>query len=79
MVELTVGYSGSDIFSLCREACLEPLREIGDISDFRAECARPIGISDFAKAARAIRKSVSESDLDLYSKFNSEFGAVGKG
>ncbi|KAG5859007.1 AAA class ATPase [Encephalitozoon hellem] len=76
VAKMTEGYSGSDIFNLCREASLEPLREIDDIKDFKNEDTRPISLEDFRKATRQIRKSVSERDLEIYSDWNSKFGSV---
>ncbi|KAI5148249.1 fidgetin-like protein 1 [Enteropsectra breve] len=74
--EITAGYSASDIYHLCREASLEPLREISDINNFRAEDARPITVKDFVKATCTIKKSVSLNDLDGYVKWNAEFGST---
>lgn len=74
--ELTDGYSGSDIFNLCREASMEPLREITDIYSFNPSDTRAINISDFKKAIRQIRKSVSLKDLDGYTIWNEQFGSV---
>lgn len=76
VARMTEGYSGSDIFNLCREASLEPLREIDDIKDFRNEDTRPITVEDFRKATRQIKKSVSEKDLEIYCEWNSKFGSV---
>ncbi|KAM0671759.1 putative AAA+ class ATPase [Ordospora colligata] len=76
IAQITEGYSGSDIFNLCREASLEPLREIDDINDFKSDDTRPINLEDFIKATRQIRKSVSESDLETYVEWNSKFGSV---
>ncbi|KAH9410629.1 AAA ATPase [Ordospora pajunii] len=76
IAQITEGYSGSDIFNLCREASLEPLREIDDINDFKSDDTRPINLEDFRKATRQIRKSVSEGDLETYLDWNSKFGSV---
>ncbi|XP_077301404.1 fidgetin-like protein 1 [Arctopsyche grandis] len=73
---LTEGYSGSDIFNLCREASMEPLREITDIYTFNVANTRAINILDFKKAIKQIRKSVSLNDLDGYAKWNDQFGSV---
>lgn len=73
---LTDGYSGSDIFNLCREASLEPLREIDNIKNFKSENTRPINVQDFKKAMTQIRKSVSEKDLETYYEWNTNFGSV---
>ncbi|KAL0265630.1 UNVERIFIED_CONTAM: hypothetical protein PYX00_011343 [Menopon gallinae] len=72
----TDGYSGSDMFNLCREASLEPLREISDIRAVDGDKTRPIDLNDFKRAMRQIRKSVSSSDLELYQKWNERFGSV---
>lgn len=76
IAERTDGYSGSDMFNLCREASMEPLREISDIHHFDPKEARPININDFINAMRQIRKSVSSTDLAGYSKWNEQFGSV---
>lgn len=76
IADITLGYSGSDIFNLCREAAYEPLREIDDISKFNSLDARPILLKDFLNASKLIRKSVAEEDLELFDKWNKEFGSV---
>ncbi|OQS55136.1 ATPase of the AAA class [Ecytonucleospora hepatopenaei] len=76
LVNITEGYSGSDIFNLCREVSFEPLREIKDITTFDSKNVRPITEEDFLKASRQIRKSVSQEELHMYEKFNSEFGST---
>jgi len=72
----TVGYSGSDMFNLCREASMEPLREISDINRFDPGEARPISGSDFKSAMNQIRKSVSDGDLSGYLTWNEQFGSM---
>lgn len=76
LVNITEGYSGSDIFNLCREVSFEPLREIKDITTFDSKNVRPITEEDFLKASRQIRKSVSQEELHMYEKFNYEFGST---
>ena len=73
---LTEGYSGSDMFNLCREASMEPLREITDIYAFNPSDTRAINLSDFKKAVKQIRKSVSPKDLDGYLNWNEQFGSI---
>lgn len=73
---LTDGYSGSDMFNLCREATLEPLREIVDIYNVDARNMRAISVGDFKKAMRQIRKSVSPEDLRGYAFWNDNFGSM---
>lgn len=72
----TEGYSGSDIFNLCREASLEPLRELGDIQNVGINNVRNILVDDFIIAMKQIRKSVSVKDLDSYKEWNLQFGSA---
>lgn len=76
IASLTEGYSGSDMFNLCREASLEPLREIGDIRSIDKDRTRPINYNDFLKATKQIRRSVSEKDLKGYVEWNEKFGSI---
>ncbi|ELQ76429.1 AAA+-type ATPase [Trachipleistophora hominis] len=71
----TEGYSGSDMFNLCREAAMEPLREIDDISKAVEGSTREILKSDFLKALKQIRKSVSKDDLEAFMKWNDDYGS----
>ncbi len=75
IASLTDGYSGSDIFNLCREAAFEPLREITDIANIELGQTRPIEYKDFVSASKQIRKSVSKKDLHLFEEWNSEYGS----
>lgn len=73
---MTEGYSGSDMFNLCREATLEPLREINDINNFKPEDTREININDFKNSLRQIRRSVTKNDLSGYAEWNEMFGSM---
>ncbi|KAF9752798.1 Fidgetin-like protein 1 [Nosema granulosis] len=73
---ITEGYSGSDMFNLCREASLEPLREIENISNFKCEDTRPIQLQDFLSATNQIKKSVSPNELDQYLEWNNLYGSL---
>lgn len=74
--ELSKGYSGSDMYALCAEAALGPVREIGDrIRDVDVNNVRPVNMSDFDKAGRMVRASVSSTDLDGYVEWNKSFGS----
>ncbi|OAG28998.1 hypothetical protein NEDG_01137 [Nematocida displodere] len=68
------GYSGSDIFNLCREAAMEPVREIKELDTLTS--LRSINIKDFLKATKQIRQSVSLKDLEMYEKWNKDFGSL---
>jgi SpoVK/Ycf46/Vps4 family AAA+-type ATPase len=75
IISMTEGYSGSDMDGLIREASLEPLRDVNDIANIREEDVRPINHSDFVRAVRQVRASVTEKDLSFYLKFDEEFGS----
>jgi SpoVK/Ycf46/Vps4 family AAA+-type ATPase len=75
VAKITKGYSGSDMFNLCREASLEPLREIENISNFKCENTRPIGLEDFVRSMKQIKKSVAINELDQYKEWNEIYGS----
>lgn len=72
-----VGYSGSDMTNLCKEAALGPVRDIQfeEIETIAVEQVRPIQIGDFTKALKQVRASVDCGDLDSYLSWNSKFGS----
>ena len=76
VVELTEGYSGSDMDGLVREAALGPIRDIKNMLEISADDVRPIQMIDFEKALSQVRASVSASDLDLYLRFDKEYGSM---
>ncbi|KAJ3273468.1 Fidgetin-like protein 1 [Terramyces sp. JEL0728] len=78
IIAKTPGYSGSDMDGLIREAALGPIRDIVDISSVCVEDVRPITKQDFLDALTQVRASVSDRDLDLYRKFEKEFGSVNR-
>lgn len=76
VVGLSKGYSGSDMYALCAEAALGPVRDLGEaIGSIDASCVRPISLADFKIAARMVRASVSGNDLDGYVEWNTSFGS----
>lgn len=75
LAEMLEGYSGSDIFNLCREAAMEAVREVSSLS--AVENLRKITVEDFIKATKQIRKSVSEKDLEIYTQWSKDFGSMG--
>lgn len=54
-----------------------PIRDIKDIEHASMSDVRPISKSDFIKALMQVRASVSEKDLDLYLRFEKEYGSLG--
>ncbi|GAQ86208.1 AAA-type ATPase family protein [Klebsormidium nitens] len=77
LVAETDTYSGSDLHALCREAAMEPIRELGSrITTVELDQVRPLVYSDFTKALRVIRPSVSRDQLQRYEKWNRDFGSL---
>ena len=76
IVQLTDGYSGSDMDGLIREAALGPIRDITDIATIQASEVRPISHHDFTQALTQVRASVSEKDLQFYLDFDKEYGCM---
>lgn len=76
VVRFSKGYSGSDMYALCAEPALGPVRDLGEaLESIDASKVRPINLTDFHIGARLVRASVSGKDLDGYMKWNSSFGS----
>ena len=71
------GYSGSDLAALCKEAAMLPIRELDAraVATVPVDALRPMTPADFAAALRAIRPSVSPSQLTKYERWTAEFGS----
>ena len=73
----TDGYSGADIATLCRDAALGPVRELGlAVRNVAASQIRPISYDDFKAGLANVRPSVSQSSLAAYEQWNGEYGSV---
>lgn len=75
--EKTEGYAGSDIALICREATLQPIRELdasGAIRDKEVQ-ARSVQLSDFMESLRNIRSVVSPEELARYLEWDSKHGS----
>lgn len=76
VARLADGYSGSDMYALCAEAALGPVRELGDaIASVKAGEVRGVRARDFEVASRMVRASVSNAELDGYMEWNESFGS----
>eukprot|EP00737_Agarophyton_chilense_P000139 gb/GEZJ01000164.1/.p1 GENE.gb/GEZJ01000164.1/~~gb/GEZJ01000164.1/.p1 ORF type:complete len:566 (+),score=88.01 gb/GEZJ01000164.1/:142-1698(+) len=80
VAKITDGYSGSDLYALCAEASLGPVRELGDkIGSVEASSVRAIRISDFEYASRVVRASVGKHELSGYVNWNKTYGSFSAG
>ena len=69
LVQKTKGYSSADLNSLCKDAAMEPVREIppSQIMNIKnINKIRPIMLRDFERALISIRPSVSNQSLREY-------------
>ncbi|ODV90912.1 hypothetical protein CANCADRAFT_24065 [Tortispora caseinolytica NRRL Y-17796] len=78
ILDLTDGFSGSDLTALAKDAAMGPLRELGEalLSTPRDEI-RPINIDDFVASLQYIRPSVSKDGLERYEEWAAKYGSSG--
>lgn len=75
---LIIGFSGSDITALAKDAAMGPLRSLGEaLLHMSMDDIRPIGFSDFMASLSTIRPSVSKSGLKEHEDWAREFGERG--
>ncbi|MFW9984932.1 MAG: AAA family ATPase [Candidatus Odinarchaeota archaeon] len=75
--EQTKGYAGSDIALICREASLQPIRELdasGAIRD-KEVMARPVSLQDFLDGIQNIRSVVSPEERAKYIEWDKTHGS----
>ncbi|KAL8674901.1 MAG: hypothetical protein Q9168_000704 [Polycauliona sp. 1 TL-2023] len=78
LVELTDGYSGSDITALAKDAAMGPLRSLGEALLYMStDEIRPIGFPDFEASLVNIRPSVSREGLQEFDDWAKDFGERG--
>lgn len=78
LMDLTEGFSGSDITLLAKDSAMGPLRSLGDkLLSTPTEQIRPIQLEDFIESLKYIRPSVSSEGLSEYEKWSSKFGSSG--
>lgn len=78
LVELTDGYSGSDITALAKDAAMGPLRSLGEaLLHMTMEEIRPIALEDFVSSLANIRPSVSKTGIKEHEDWATEFGERG--
>ncbi|KAF2481964.1 P-loop containing nucleoside triphosphate hydrolase protein [Neohortaea acidophila] len=78
LVQLTDGYSGSDITALAKDAAMGPLRSLGEkLLYMQPEDIRGIRMEDFEASLVNIRPSVSKAGLKEFEDWASQFGERG--
>ncbi|KAI4198101.1 MAG: hypothetical protein LQ346_002842 [Caloplaca aetnensis] len=78
LVELTDGYSGSDITALAKDAAMGPLRSLGEALLYMSmDEIRPIQFEDFEASLVNIRPSVSKEGLQEFDDWAKEYGERG--
>ncbi|GEQ69306.1 hypothetical protein JCM33374_g2977 [Metschnikowia sp. JCM 33374] len=78
LIDLTEGFSGSDITLLAKDSAMGPLRSLGDkLLSTPTEEIRPIKLEDFVESLKYIRPSVSSEGLGEYENWASKFGSSG--
>ncbi|KAJ4291201.1 hypothetical protein N0V90_010399 [Kalmusia sp. IMI 367209] len=79
LVQLTDGFSGSDITALAKDAAMGPLRSLGEkLLHMTMDEIRPIRFEDFRASLQTIRPSVSRQGLKEYEDWAREFGERGR-
>jgi SpoVK/Ycf46/Vps4 family AAA+-type ATPase len=77
LVEATENYTGSDITMVCREASMQPIRELdisGKITDPSAK-VRSVNMEDFTAAIKRVKPVISLNEVQKFQTWNAEFGA----
>ncbi|KAF2760682.1 AAA-domain-containing protein [Pseudovirgaria hyperparasitica] len=78
LIDLTEGFSGSDITALAKDAAMGPLRSLGEkLLHMTMDEIRPIQIQDFKASLVTIRPSVSKQGLKEFEDWAKEFGERG--
>ncbi|KAF9243605.1 hypothetical protein DTO006G1_1906 [Penicillium roqueforti] len=78
LVQVTEGFSGSDITALAKDAAMGPLRNLGEaLLHTPMDQIRPIKFEDFEASLYSIRPSVSHDGLRKYEDWAKEFGERG--
>ena len=76
--EYNIGFSGSDITALAKDAAMGPLRSLGEaLLHMSMDQIRPIQFEDFEASLINIRPSVSKQGLKEFEDWAKEFGERG--
>lgn len=73
-----LGFSGSDITALAKDAAMGPLRSLGEkLLSMTMDQIRPIQFQDFIASLQTIRPSVSKQGLKEFEDWATQFGERG--
>lgn len=77
LVQMSEGYSASDLTAVCKEAAMGPIRELApeQLRTAAPTDVRAINEQDFKTAFMRIRPSVSAASLQAYDAWNAEYGS----
>uniref|UniRef100_S4S0Z0 Fidgetin n=1 Tax=Petromyzon marinus TaxID=7757 RepID=S4S0Z0_PETMA len=70
----TEGFSGADMASLCYKAFMQGPVQGSRTPDLH-DPSRQIMYTDFDRALRAVRASVSQKDVEMYAEWNKQYGS----
>lgn len=77
IVELTEGFSGSDLANLCREAAFGPIRELGSrVMTAAASDVRSLQYIDFQGALENIRPSVTKESIVEFEAWSKKYSST---
>jgi ATP-dependent 26S proteasome regulatory subunit len=77
LVQLTDGFSGSDLANLCREAAFGPIRELGSrVMTALASDVRSLQYVDFQNALQNIRPSVSKESIMEFESWSKKYSST---
>ena len=74
LAEKTEGYSGADMRELCRESAMEGIRDLKGMLDESDPQIRDIDFKDFENNLKKVKPTVRQEDLEMYVKWDREFG-----
>ncbi|XP_034668758.1 fidgetin-like protein 1 isoform X2 [Drosophila subobscura] len=76
LAELTDGYSGADVDSLCRYALRAPLRSLSleQMETVQLHELPAVTMEDFKQSLKVISKSVSQEDCQRFDEWNALYG-----